>query len=84
MKHRVMALEYGRNCRKGVIALTQWRELGNGKMFPGNESEGDRRDRAQDLRPKDNVLATEPICQMAGWKRKRNHRNSDGQANQGA
>ena len=77
----MMALEYRRNCRQGVIALTQRRELGNGKMFPGNQSKGQRRDRAQDLRAKDNVLAAEPIRQMAGWQRKRNHWDGDCQAN---
>jgi hypothetical protein len=77
MKHWVMALEYRGNSRQGVIASTQRCELGNGKMFPGNQSEGQRRDRAQDLRHKDDVLATEPIRQMAGRQRKRNHRDRD-------
>src|SRR5215831_15784639 len=81
MKHWVMALEYGRDRGKRVIALTQRRELGNGKVFPRNKSECQRRDRAQDLRPNDDVLSTEPIRQMAGWQRKRNHRHGDRQPN---
>jgi hypothetical protein len=78
MKYWMMALEYRGNSRQGAIALTQRRALGNSKMFPGNQSQGQRRDRAQDLRDKDNVLATEPIRQMAGWQRKRNHWDGDG------
>ena len=77
----MMALEYRGNSRQGAIALTQRRDLWNGKMFPGNQSEGQRHKRAKDLRPKDDVLAAEPIRQMAGWQRKRNHRDGDCQAN---
>jgi hypothetical protein len=77
MKHWVVALEYPGNCRKGAIALTQRSDLGNGKMFPGNQSENQRHKRAKDLRPKDDVLAAEPIRQMAGWQRKRNHWDGD-------
>jgi hypothetical protein len=77
MKHWVMALEYRGNSRQGAIALAQQRDLGNGKMFPGNQSQGQRHKRAKDLRPKDDVLAAEPIRQMAGWQRKRNHWHSD-------
>src|SRR4029077_15358907 len=80
-KHLGMALEYRRNCREGAIALTERRDLGNGKMFPRNQSKGQRRDRAQDLRDKDNVFSAESIRQMAGWQRKRNHWDGDRQAN---
>ena len=81
MKHLVMALEYCRNSRQGAISLTQRRDLGNGKMFPRNESKGERDKRAKDLRDKDDVLAAKPIRQMAGWQRKRNHWDGDCQAN---
>ena len=49
MKHLMMALEYGRDRRQGVIALTQRRNLWNKKMFIGNQSQGQRRYRAQNL-----------------------------------
>ena len=77
----MMALEYRRNCRQGVIALTQRRDLGNRKMFPRNQSEGQRRDRAKDLAHEDDVLAAEPIRQMAGWQLKGNDGNGNGQTN---
>src|SRR5262249_19658357 len=51
-------------------------------VFIGNQGEGQRRDSAQDLRPKDDVLTAEPIRQMAGWQRKRNYRDRDRQANE--
>jgi hypothetical protein len=72
-----MALEYRGNSRQGAIALTQRRDLWDGKMFPRNQSEGQRDKRAKDLRPKDDVLAAEPIRQMAGRQRKGNHWDGD-------
>ena len=82
MEHRVMALEYRRNRRQGVIALTQRRELGNGKMFPGNQRKGQRRKRAKDLRDNDNLFAAEPIRQMACGQGQRHHRDCDDEANE--
>jgi hypothetical protein len=82
MKHWMMALEYRGNSREGAIALTQRRDLGNGKMFPGNQSEGQRHKRAQHLRDKDNVFSAKPIRQMAGWQGQRHHRDCDNEANE--
>ena len=77
MEYWMMSLEYRGNGREGAIAPSQWRELGNGKVFPGNQSERQRRDCAKDLAHKDDVLAAEPIRQMAGRQRKRNHWDDD-------
>ena len=66
MKYWMMALEYRGNSRQGAIALTQRRDLWNGKMFPGNQSERQGRNRAKDLRDKDDVFSTDAIGQMSG------------------
>jgi hypothetical protein len=76
-----MTLEYRGNTCQGAISLTQRRDLGNGKMFPGNQSKGQGHKRAKDLRDKDDVLAAKPIRQMTGWQRKCNHWDRDCQAN---
>ena len=51
-------------------------------MFPRNERQGDRRQCAKNQRDKNDSFPADPIRQMAGWQRKRNHRYHDNQANE--
>src|SRR5438876_6499974 len=82
MKDRVMALENRGDNSQRMIACPQRCDLRNREMFPRNESERQGRNRAKDLRDKDDVFSTDSIGQMAGGQRQRDYWHRDDQSHQ--
>src|SRR5438094_3282272 len=82
MKDRMMALENRGDSSQRVIACPQRCDLRNREMFPRNESERQGRNRAKDLRDKDDVFSTDSIRQMSGGQRQRDHWHCNDQSDQ--
>ncbi len=77
-----MPLENGGYQGKRAIGSAHGRHGRDHPVFPGNHRQRQRSKRAEDLRDENDMLATQPIRQMAGRQRKRDHRDCNHQTNQ--
>jgi hypothetical protein len=82
MEDWMMPFENPGDSRKDSITSTQWRNRRNSEMFPGNQSQSQRRQQAKNLRDQNDALSTEPIRQMAGRQRQCHDRHGNNQAHQ--
>ncbi len=61
MERLVVFLENCSDRAQATIARAQDRQLRDGEMLPGDEREQCRRDRAEDLRNKNDMFAADPV-----------------------